>query len=167
MNDNITYIMIGSNKIGLVGLEQAFRYVQQMNLKKIDLIKAVLLEKIKEQNFIPPQQENEYGCAILREYQKMLGLKPEPEPPASDRLTIQVLGPGCASCEKMEQDIKTILAELNIAAEVQHIRDLNRIAYFGPVRTPTLVINNEIILNGRSLPHAQLRRLITEKLDIS
>ena len=64
----------------------------------------------------------------------------------------------------MEQDIKVILNELNIPADVQHIRDINQIAEYGMVRTPALVINNKIVLNGRSLPKDQLKSLLDQKL---
>jgi len=36
-------------------------------------------------------------------------------------MKIEVLGPGCANCRKLEQDVNTALAELGIEAEVVKI----------------------------------------------
>lgn len=55
-------------------------------------------------------------------------------------------------------------AELNIAADVDHVRDVNQIAEYGMVRTPSLLINDEIVLHQRSLPKSQLKKLLEEKL---
>ncbi len=64
----------------------------------------------------------------------------------------------------MEKDVRAILSELNIAADVDHVRDVKKMADYGMVRTPSLVINDEIVLNGRSLPKSQLKKLLEEKL---
>lgn len=99
---------------------------------------------------------------MLNEYKKSIGEKVDEEKLVET--SIRILGLGCSACEKMEQDVKSILIELNIAADFQHVRDVNQIAEYGMVRTPSLVINNEIVLNGLSLPKSQLKLLIEDKL---
>ena len=113
---------------------------------------------------MPDSKIEEYGRALSREYNRSLGLEVEEE-----RVTeacIRILGLGCFACEKMEQDVKAILVELNVAADVQHVRDVNEIAEYGIVRTPSLLLNGKIVLNGRSLPKSQLKTLLQHELNL-
>ncbi len=162
MSEEITQLNIGGNRIGIIGLSNVIEEVKPLKLENDAELQRVLLGKVKQQNYVPDTRIEEYSQALLREYKKSLGLKVEEQP--LSKTSIRILGPGCSACEKMEQDIKSILTELNIGADVQHIRDVKQIAEYGMVRTPTLVINKEIVLNGRSLPKSQLRNLIEQKL---
>ena len=138
--------------------------MKQKNLSDDKEIEKLLLEQVKIQNYVPDSQRKEYAYALLREYKKFAGMPVEAVDDESAFPTIRILGPGCTACETMEKDVRAILTELNIAADVDHVRDVNQIAEYGMVRTPSLVINNEIVLNGRSLPKAQLKSLIEQKL---
>ena len=162
MSEKVTQIIIGDHRIGIIGLYDVIKDIKELKLVNDREIQTLLLAGIKHQNWILDSKTKEYGNALLREYKKSLGSAVEEE--KLREATIHVLGPGCSACEKMEQDVKSILIELNIAADVQHIRDVNQIAEYGMVRTPTLVINNEIVINGRSLPKSQLKSLIERKL---
>jgi len=162
MSEEVIQINIGGHRIGIIGLSDVIQDVKQQKLENEKEIERLLLEGIKQQNWIPDSKTEEYSQALLREYKKSLGLLVEDEKLAEK--FIRILGPGCSACEKMEQDVKSILVELNIAADVQHVRNVNEIAEYGIVRTPSLVINNEIVLNGRSLPKSQLKSLIERKL---
>ena len=64
-------------------------------------------------------------------------------------MEIKVLGPGCVNCEKLEKEVKDTLAELNIAADVQKVTDMNQITEHGVMMTPALVINDEVKVSGR------------------
>jgi hypothetical protein len=39
-------------------------------------------------------------------------------------MKIEVLGPGCTNCKKLEQDVHNALAELKIEAEVIKVTDM-------------------------------------------
>ncbi len=164
MSNEITMLYIGGIKIGLIGLSDIFEEVKTKNLTDEAEIKNHFLEQVKVQNYVPDSKRDEYVEALLREYKKFAGLPCEIVEEDSTFPTIRILGPGCTACEKMEKDVKAILVELNIAADVDHVRDVNQIAEYGMVRTPSLVINKKIVLNGRSLPRSQLKKLIEEKL---
>ncbi|MBD3290391.1 hypothetical protein GF337_16425 [candidate division KSB1 bacterium] len=166
MNDEITQIKIGEHHIGINGLSEAIDAVRSLNLTDDLRVTQELLTRLKVQNYIPESIYDDYGKAFLREFKKAIGVSLPPEPDTSFT-SIIILGFGCTACEQMERDVKSILAELDFAADVQHIRDINEIAEYGMVRTPTLLINKKIVLNGRSLPQNQLKGLIKEKLEIS
>ncbi|MBN2355159.1 thioredoxin family protein [candidate division KSB1 bacterium] len=164
MSDEITMIKIGRHEIGIIGLSEIFETMKLKNLSDEEELKEQLLRLVRGQNYVPDSHTGEYAQAILREYKIYAGLPAEPVDEQSAFPSLKILGPGCYVCDKMEQDVKSILLELNIAANVAHIRDVNQIAEYGMVRTPTLVINGEIVVNGRSLPHSQLKSLIGQKL---
>ena len=164
MSDKISYLMIGGHKIGLNGLTDILDDVKAIQLSDENELKELLLEKIKVENYVPSSREEDYKNAIYREFKKAIGDPIEAVEQVSLGIQIRVLGPDCSACDQMEEDVKSILAELNIAAEVDHVRDINQIAEYGMVRTPSLVINEKIVLNGRSLPKSQLKKLIEEKL---
>jgi len=164
MNEEISTINIGGQRIGLIGLADIFKTLKEMNFSGESEFKSQLIDRVKVQNYVPDSKREEYAQALLREYKKFAGLPVETveEKPAFP--TIRILGSGCTACETMEKDVRAILTELNIAADVDHVRDVNKIAEYGIVRTPSLVINDEIVLNGRSLPKNQLKSLLETKL---
>lgn len=63
--------------------------------------------------------------------------------------TIEILGPGCANCEKLEQMVRQIVDEKGIQAEVVKISDFKDIAKRGVLSTPGLVIDGEVKCTGR------------------
>ncbi len=162
MSGEITKVTIRGNKIGLMGLSDIFDEVKAMKLKDDDSIKKQLLQKLKSQNYVPPSAEEDYTKAIFREYKKALGIEVEEEEP--EGLEILVLGPGCYACDKLMEDMKAVLAELNIAADLEHVHDKKEIGRFGMVGTPSLVINRKVVLSGRTLPRNQLKKMLEEKL---
>ena len=164
MSEEITMVSIGGAKIGLIGLSDIFENIKQQNLSDDAALKDQLLQQVRVQNYVPDSRAEDYATALLREYKKFAGLPVEPVVEKSVFPTIRILGPGCAACENMEKDVRAILSELNIAADVDHVRDVNQIADYGMARTPSLVINEDIVLNGRSLPKSQLKKLLEEKL---
>lgn len=64
-------------------------------------------------------------------------------------LTIRVLGTGCPRCEELFKMCLNILAEKNIDADLQKIRDLNAISEYGVFHTPALVINGKVMVSGK------------------
>ena len=64
-------------------------------------------------------------------------------------MDIKILGPGCPRCDEVEKRTINALAELNIAAHVQKIKDLKEISSFGVFATPGLVINGKVKVQGR------------------
>jgi hypothetical protein len=164
LSEEITQLTIAGQKIGLIGLSEIFETLWQKNLSDEAELKKELLQQVRVHNYVPDSRAEDYAIALLREYKKLAGLPVELEAEKASFPTIRILGPGCPACENMEKDVRAILSELNIAEDVDHVRDVNRIAEHGMVRTLSLVINDQIVLNGRSLPKSQLQKLLEEKL---
>jgi len=64
-------------------------------------------------------------------------------------MEIKVLGPGCAKCEKTEQLVREVLAEKGITASVEKVTDLLKIAGYGVMGTPAVVVNGEVKSVGK------------------
>ncbi|MDZ7337016.1 MAG: thioredoxin family protein [candidate division KSB1 bacterium] len=158
--DGVTTVTIGGQPVGLIGVEEAIAAAKARQFTDDEEVKRFLLAAIKAENYVPPQREADYAQALFRLYQKALGVAVAEE--ESKGLVIRVLGPGCALCERMTADILAILAELGIAADFQHVRDLKEIARFGPIPTPALVINGQVMAAGRAPSRLQLKAMIQQ-----
>jgi small redox-active disulfide protein 2 len=64
-------------------------------------------------------------------------------------LKIEVLGPGCPNCNKVEEIIKTTVSTMGIETQIEKITDTNEIVEYGVLSTPGLVINGKVVCSGR------------------
>jgi small redox-active disulfide protein 2 len=62
---------------------------------------------------------------------------------------IEVLGPGCANCLKLELVASEAAREAGIEVEIRHITDYRQIASYGVMSTPGLVIDGVVASTGR------------------
>jgi len=65
---------------------------------------------------------------------------------------IQILGTGCAKCEKLFENAKAAVEECGADCELEKISDIERIVDLGVMMTPALVIDGEIKAVGKVLP---------------
>lgn len=82
-----------------------------------------------------------------------------PERPA-ETAGVQVLGSGCAKCSALEEAARQALAELGMDAAVGHVTDFGRIAAYGVMSTPALVVDGKVVSCGRVLTKEEARALI-------
>ena len=64
-------------------------------------------------------------------------------------MDIKVLGPGCAKCETTEKLVREAVAEAGVTADVEKITDLLKIAGYGVMGTPAVVVNGEVKSVGK------------------
>lgn len=62
---------------------------------------------------------------------------------------IEILGPGCANCQRVEANARQAVVMAGVEAEVRHITDYREIAARGVMRTPGLVIDGKLVSAGR------------------
>ena len=79
-------------------------------------------------------------------------------------MRIKILGPGCPNCKKMHEMAIRALADLNVAAEVEHINDWKEILRYIP-ETPGLIIDEKVKHYGKPLPSLEkVKQLIQEEI---
>ena len=78
-------------------------------------------------------------------------------------MKIEVLGPGCMNCQKLERDVQNALAELNINAEVVKVTDIKKFSSYGILMTPGLVINGKVYSSGKTPVVTTLKRWLEEE----
>jgi len=64
-------------------------------------------------------------------------------------MEIKILGTGCANCKALEKSTMNALAELDVAADVEKVEDIQKIMSYGIMRTPGLIIDGKVVLTGR------------------
>jgi small redox-active disulfide protein 2 len=75
---------------------------------------------------------------------------------------IEVLGTGCAKCKRLFANTEQAIKELNIAVDLVKIETLNQIAERGVMMTPALIINDEIVAEGRVPDVKEIKALLSE-----
>ncbi|MFP6583351.1 MAG: thioredoxin family protein [Candidatus Hydrogenedentota bacterium] len=74
---------------------------------------------------------------------------------------LQVLGPGCASCEKLAEMTQDAAQKLGIEFELTKVKDIDAITSFGVLSTPALVVDGEVKVSGRVPSEAELKEMIS------
>jgi len=64
-------------------------------------------------------------------------------------MEIKIFGPGCARCILTEKVVKDALGELGINADVEKVKDVNKMVEFGVMMTPAVAVDGAIIFQGR------------------
>jgi small redox-active disulfide protein 2 len=62
---------------------------------------------------------------------------------------IEVLGPGCNNCKRVEAAAREAVAMVGIEAEIIKVTDYADIATKGVMNTPGLIIDGKIVSTGR------------------
>lgn len=69
----------------------------------------------------------------------------------NNNVSVKILGSGCSKCNELEANTIVALKQLNLHAIIEHITDFSRIAAYGIMSTPALVINEKVIAYGKVL----------------
>ena len=64
-------------------------------------------------------------------------------------MEIKVLGPGCARCKQTEKVVMDAVAEAGVAADVEKVTDIKKIASYGVFGTPAVVVDGEVKSVGK------------------
>jgi len=75
-------------------------------------------------------------------------------------VNIKILGSGCANCVNLERVTREAVAELGLDAEFEKVTEYADIASYGIMRTPGLVVDDQVLLSGRVPTAAQVKDLL-------
>lgn len=159
----IRMIRVAGRQVGVQGLDEALEEMaERLAGLSEDQAGWELLTRMAKENYIPDSARETYAQALSRELSIHLG-RPVAEE-AGGNLTVQVLGTGCPNCEELTNRVMRVLGQMDIPAEVDHVRDMLTIATFGKVALPGLCINGEVVCQGQVPSEAQLKDLINQAL---
>ncbi len=63
--------------------------------------------------------------------------------------TIEVLGPGCENCRRLEANVREAVMMAGVEAEIIKVTDYAEIGAHGVLSTPGLVIDGKVVSAGR------------------
>lgn len=66
-----------------------------------------------------------------------------------DFMEIKILGPGCPKCRQTEEIVKQAIAEEGIAANIEKVTDVMKIAGYGVFGTPAVIVDGEVKSVGK------------------
>lgn len=78
---------------------------------------------------------------------------------------VKVLGSGCAKCKALEEAAKEALAELGMTVEIDHVTDFAKIAAYGVMSTPALVVDGRVVSYGKVLKKQEVIELLKKVRD--
>ena len=77
--------------------------------------------------------------------------------------TVKVLGSGCAKCQSLERAAVEALKELGMEPVIDHVADFGAIAAYGVMRTPALVVGENVVSSGKVLNKEEIKKLLREE----
>ena len=74
--------------------------------------------------------------------------------------TIQILGTGCAKCDRLADTADAAARELGLDYRLEKITDMMRFADFGVMLTPALAVDGEVKVSGKVPSREELKQLL-------
>ena len=65
--------------------------------------------------------------------------------------SVKVLGSGCAKCNALEAATKAALEQLGMDTTIEHVTDYAKMASYGVMSTPALVVDGKVVSYGKAL----------------
>jgi len=75
---------------------------------------------------------------------------------------IQILGMGCAKCNKLYAAAEAAAKELGVEYEMEKIDDIDRIMEMGVLMTPALAVDGKVKFSARIPSTEELKKIISE-----
>jgi small redox-active disulfide protein 2 len=79
-------------------------------------------------------------------------------------MNIKILGSGCARCHQLGNTTREAVKELGIDADIEEVKDINKIMEYPILTTPGLVINGQVVCTGQVPTKTELTQLIASAL---
>jgi small redox-active disulfide protein 2 len=73
---------------------------------------------------------------------------------------IEILGSGCAKCQKLAENTEIAAQELGLEYTIEKVTDIERISQYGVMLTPALAVDGEVKSFGRLLAPERIRALL-------
>lgn len=74
--------------------------------------------------------------------------------------SVKILGSGCAKCNELEEHTLEALKQLGMDTQIDHIKDFSKIAEYGVMSTPALVVDGKVASFGKVLKTDEVKGLL-------
>lgn len=75
---------------------------------------------------------------------------------------VKILGGGCVKCNQLESATIEALTELGMAIDIEYVKDYEKIAAYGVMTTPALVIDGKVVSYGKVLRKDEVVKILKE-----
>ena len=75
-------------------------------------------------------------------------------------MKIEVLGTGCAKCNKLYEAARDAAGKAGVAAEISKVDDLAKIMKYGVLVTPALVVDGKVVVSGKVPSPDEIAKLL-------
>ncbi|SHO43625.1 thioredoxin family protein [Desulfopila aestuarii] len=75
-------------------------------------------------------------------------------------MKIQVLGPGCKSCNQLADNVAEAVSAMGVECEIEKVTDFNQIMSLGVMMTPGLVVDGTVKAVGRVPSVEELKTML-------
>jgi small redox-active disulfide protein 2 len=75
-------------------------------------------------------------------------------------MKVQILGTSCPKCQKLEDNAKAAILELDLPAVVEKVTDVDQIMNMGVMFTPALAVDGVVKSSGKVLSKEQVADLL-------
>lgn len=76
-------------------------------------------------------------------------------------MKIEILGTGCAKCEKLAANAEVAAKRLGIEYELVKVNELSEITKRGVMFTPAMAVDGEVKVSGKVPDEAEIRSILT------
>lgn len=73
---------------------------------------------------------------------------------------IKVLGAGCRSCREQYENVKKAVEDMGLSAKAEYITDIHKVAEYGVMSMPAIVVNEKVVSAGKVLRSAEVVALL-------
>ena len=75
-------------------------------------------------------------------------------------MKIEILGPGCPRCQSLAANTEQAVKSLGLSAEIEKVTDMRRIAGYGVMTTPGIVVDGRLVGSGRLFTVDEIKKFL-------
>jgi small redox-active disulfide protein 2 len=75
---------------------------------------------------------------------------------------VKILGGGCAKCNQLEAAVIEALTELGMDTIIEHVKEYEKIAAYGVMTTPALVVDGKVVSYGKVLKKHEVVKILKD-----
>jgi hypothetical protein len=151
---NLSLILVGLNKVGIVGLRDAIRKANNAGLTEREETVDHIMQLLSNENYIPDPQDAEYRQTIWREFLRHRG---ENIRPFYSEIEVTVRGKAGPERDRFVQTLTSVLNEFELQPSITYLPPSD------PDAALELMIDDESVVRG-SVPQDQLKLAVHRRI---